>query len=94
MKFAGIEHIKGKGPRIHDFRHTFAVMSLTQLQKLENNVNLSLTYLSTYLGHKSLRETQKYIWLTPSLFNDIKNKMSDYSKFIIDIFQEEKFDED
>lgn len=94
LKFAGIEHIKGKGPRIHDFRHTFAVMSLTQLQKLENNVNLSLTYLSTYLGHKSLRETQKYIWLTPSLFNDIKNKMSDYSKFIIDIFQEEKFDED
>ena len=94
LKFVGIEHIKGKGPRIHDFRHTFAVMSLTQLQKLENNVNLSLTYLSTYLGHKSLRETQKYIWLTPSLFNDIKNKMSDYSKFIIDIFQEEKFDED
>lgn len=94
LKFAGIEHIKSKGPRIHDFRHTFAVMSLTQLQKSEKNVNLSLTYLSTYLGHKSLRETQKYIWLTPSLFNDIKNKMSDYSKFIIDIFQEEKFDED
>lgn len=94
LKFAGIEHIKGKGPRIHDFRHTFAVMSLTQLQKSEKNINLSLTYLSTYLGHKSLKETQKYIWLTPSLFNDIKNKMSDYSKFIIDIFQEEKFDED
>lgn len=94
LKAAGIEHIKGMGPRIHDFRHTFAVMSLTQLQKSENNVNLSLTYLSTYLGHKSLRETQKYIWLTPFLFNDIKNKMENYSKFIIDTFQGGKFDED
>lgn len=94
LENVGIKHQKGKGPRIHDFRHTFAVMSLTQLQAKESNINLSLSYLSTYLGHKSLRETQKYIWLTPSLFNDIKAKMKDYSHFIIDIFEEEKFDED
>ena len=69
-------------------------MSLTQMQKNENNINLSLSYLSTYLGHKSLNETQRYIWLTPSLFNSIQAKMKDYSHFIIDIFEEEKFDED
>lgn len=94
LKAANIEHKKGIGPRIHDFRHTFAVMSLTQLQKSENNVNLSLSYLSTYLGHKTIRETQKYIWMTPILFKDIKDKMADYSSFIYDIFQEEKFDEE
>lgn len=94
LKYLGIEHKKGKGPRIHDFRHTFAVMSLTQMQQKENNINLSLSYLSTYLGHKTLRETQKYIWLTPCLFSDIKNKMHVYSHFLFDIFKEEKFDED
>lgn len=94
LKNCGIPHIRGKGPRIHDFRHTFAVMSLTQLQHNEVNVNLSLSYLSTYLGHKSIKETQKYIWMTPSLFEDVKKNMQDYSNFIMDIFEGEKFDED
>ncbi len=81
--------------RLHDLRHTFAVMSLTQLQQTEENINLSLSYLSTYLGHKSIYETQKYIWLTPILFKDIKNRMENYSQFIMDIFDEgEKFDEE
>ena len=57
-------------------------------------INLSLSYLSTYLGHKSFNETQKYIWMTPIIFEDIKNKMEEYSRFIMDIFGGEKFDED
>lgn len=84
----GIKNKKGKGPRIHDFRHTFAVMSLTQMQKQTDDINLSLIYLSTYLGHKSLRETQKYIWMTPELFKDIKVKMENYTSFIKLIFDE------
>lgn len=94
LKANNIKHIKGMGPRIHDFRHTFAVMSLTQLQRTEKDVNLSLSYLSNYLGHKSLKETQKYIWLVPSLFEDIKKRMESHSSFIPIIFAEEKFDED
>ncbi|MGM9881639.1 MAG: tyrosine-type recombinase/integrase [Bacilli bacterium] len=91
LKKLGIPHQKGKGPRIHDFRHTFCVMCLTNLQKECDNVNLNLTYLSAYLGHKSIRETQKYIWLTPGLFEDTKNKMADYSSFIARIFEGEKY---
>lgn len=94
LNAANIRHVPGKGPRIHDFRHTFAVMSLTQLQRSEENINLSLSYLSSYLGHKSIRETQKYIWLTPSLFEETRKKMEQYSSFIMDIFDGEKFDED
>lgn len=94
LKHCGIRREKHRGPRIHDFRHTFAVMSLTQMHKAEDDINLSLTYLSTYLGHKSFNETQKYIWMCPMLFNDIKNRMSEYSSFIMDIFGGEKFDED
>lgn len=94
FKALDIPHQKGKGPRIHDFRHTFAVMSLTQMQSTEDDINSSLSYLSAYLGHKSIRETQKYIWLTPSLFKDTKLKMEQYSSFIMDIFEGEKYDED
>lgn len=94
LRKAGIEHIKGKGPRIHDFRHTFAVMSLTQLQRNEKDVNLSLSYLSSYLGHKSIKETQKYIWMTPELFSETNEKMINYSSFLKKIFDGEKYDED
>lgn len=95
LKACGIRNNKDScRTRLHDCRHTFAVMSLTQLQKNEDNINASLSYLSTYLGHKSFHETQKYIWLTPLLFNDVKNKMKEYSSCIMDIFGGDKFDED
>lgn len=91
LKHIGIKHEKGKGPRIHDFRHTYATMALAKLQRECDNVNLSLSYLSAYLGHKSIRETQKYVWLTPGLFEDTKAKMTDYSSFIATIFQGENY---
>ncbi len=80
-----------KGPRIHDFRHTYAVMALTKLQHEEKNINLSLSYLSDYLGHKSLKETQKYIWMTPELFEETKIKMNKYTSFIKTIYDGEKY---
>ncbi len=80
-----------KGPRIHDFRHTYAVMALTQMQHNEENINLALSYLSDYLGHKSLKETQKYIWMTPELFNETKIKMNEYTSFIKTIYDGEKY---
>ncbi len=68
-------------------------MALTQLQQTEGNINLSLTYLSDYLGHKSLKETQKYLWLTPSLFEETKNQMNSYTSFIKEIYDGEKYDD-
>lgn len=93
LKACNIRHTKN-GPRIHDFRHCFSVMCLTQMQENEEDINNSLIYLSAYLGHKSIYETQKYVWLTPSLFKEIKKKMEDYSSFIMEIFGGEKFDEE
>ena len=81
----GIKHTS-HCPRIHDLRHTFATLSLAQLSKNEKDINSSLAYLSTYLGHKSFKATQKYIWMTPELFNDTLIKMENYSLFIKSIF--------
>ena len=64
-----------KGPRVHDFRHTFAVRSYMQAIKDNKDLNVYLPILSTYLGHKNLESTSKYIRLTEEMFPDIRNKI-------------------
>lgn len=89
LEYNHIPYEKGKGPRLHDFRHTAATMILAKLSRTDDDINASMAYLSTYLGHKSFNETQKYIWLTPELFKDVLKKMENYSMFIKNIFDEE-----
>ena len=95
LKMSGIQHRgRGNGPRMHDLRHTFTCHSLRQLSRLDGDINAYLVYLSTYLGHKSLLETQQYIWLTGELFEDTRLKMDQYTKFIDDIYKEAEDIED
>ncbi|MDF2700929.1 MAG: uncharacterized protein K0Q49_2493 [Haloplasmataceae bacterium] len=85
LKQMGIKHRgRGYGPRVHDLRHTFAVHSLSQLSQLGKDTNSLIVALSTYLGHKSIFETQHYLWLTPDLFKNDLTKMEKYTAFIYD----------
>jgi integrase len=62
------------------FRHTFAVTSL-YIQLGENADNYRITpLLSTYLGHKNLAGTQKYLHMTSEISEDIHAGTSSYSK--------------
>jgi integrase/recombinase XerD len=75
---SGISHQgKGVGPRLHDFRHTFAVHSLVSMCEKGLDLYYSLPVLSTYLGHQSLVATDKYVRLTaemyPSLIKSVNN---------------------
>lgn len=89
LKLADIEHKGlGYGPRLHDIRVTFAVHSLQQLSKLPGDVNAHIMFLSVFMGHQSIYCTQEYLWLTSELFQDILDKMEDYTSFISDIFTE------
>ena len=79
---AGISH-SGKGPRVHDFRHTFAVHCLKKwVLKGEDLTNL-LPYLSVYLGHKDLRGTQHYLKLTAELYPAIISNMENHFSYLI-----------
>ncbi len=49
------------GPRLHDFRHTFAVHRLLQWYRTEEDVNARLPFLSTYMGHVDITSTQVYL---------------------------------
>ncbi len=66
---SGISHQgKGAGPRVHDFRHTFAVHSLVSMCEQGLDLYYSLPILSTYLGHQSLAATDKYVRLTAEMY--------------------------
>jgi len=66
---SGISHQgRGAGPRMHDFRHTFAVHSLVSMCEKGLDLYYSLPILSTYLGHQSLAATDKYVRLTAEMY--------------------------
>jgi site-specific recombinase XerD len=68
----GIPHAgRGKGPRIHDARHLFAVRVLRRWYQDGEDLDAKLPLLATYLGHVNLSGTQRYLHLTAELFPEI-----------------------
>lgn len=68
----GISHGgKGKGPRVHDLRHTFAVHVLQHWYEEGVDIDAKLPILAAYLGHQSINGTQRYLHLTTELFPEI-----------------------
>lgn len=66
---AGISHQgRGRGPRLHDVRHTFAVHCLRQWVLEDVDLTVALPYLSAYMGHVGLKSTQGYLRLTAELY--------------------------
>lgn len=73
---SGISHGgRGKGPRLHDLRHTFAVHSLQNWIIQNKDTYVLLPILSTYLGHKTIYATEKYLRLTSEMYPDIIDKV-------------------
>ncbi len=57
---------KGRVPRIHDFRHGFAVNALLRWYREGADVEAKLPLLATYLGHGSALSTHYYLhWIEP-----------------------------
>ncbi len=72
----------GKRPRLHDLRHTFAVNSLKVMQDKGFDLYVSLPLLSTYLGHKSIVETEYYLRLVLDEARKSVNKCINYTQQI------------
>lgn len=69
---AGIGHGgRSKGPRLHDFRHTFSVHTLGNWVAQGKDLYVCLPILSAYLGHKGLKSTQHYLKLVPEAYSSI-----------------------
>jgi len=66
---------RGKGPRLHDARHTYAVYALDHMVKQGMDIYCALPMLSAYMGHRTIESTEKYVRLVPSFHQDIINTM-------------------
>ena len=56
-----------RGPRLHDFRHRFAVQTLLRWYRDGEDPKRRLPILSTYLGHAHVTDTYWYLTGTPEL---------------------------
>lgn len=59
----------GPGPRLHDFRHRFAVETLLCWYRSGEDVTRRMPILSTYLGHGNVSGTYWYLTNTPELMS-------------------------
>jgi integrase/recombinase XerD len=62
---------RGRGPRVHDLRHTFAVNNLRAWFTTGEEVNALLPVLQAYLGHCEIGGTAYYLRLTAESYPHI-----------------------
>jgi integrase len=68
---------RGRGPRLHDFRHRLAVTTLVRWYRSGLNVEAQLPILSTYLGHTQVRDTYWYLSAVPELLRLAADRLED-----------------
>ena len=56
--------------RLHDLRHSFAVLRLTLWYRQQASLGNLLPALATYLGHVGIASTQRYLQLTEDVVAD------------------------
>lgn len=66
-------------PRIHDLRHTAAVHRLVAWYRAGGDVQRRLPQLATYLGHVDVAATQRYLTLTPELWQEASRRFEHYA---------------
>lgn len=79
-----------RGPRIHDFRHTFAVNRLLEWYREGVNLYAKLPLLSTYLGHTTVTATELYLHATSELLERVGKRF--HSHFAIPTLDRGKHD--
>ena len=77
---------KGQLPRIHDFRHAFAVNALLRWYRQGADVGAKLPLLATYMGHVSIVSTHYYLhWIEPLRTAANERFASHYGKLVVPV---------
>lgn len=77
---SGVGTAARRRPRLHDFRHTFAVRTLTDWYAHGDDVATRLPVLSTYLGHRDPRSTYWYLTATPELLGHAAGMLDEHGQ--------------
>lgn len=78
-----------RGPCLHCMRHVFVFKSFSAAERAGRSIDDSAPYLSIYLGHDSLQETEKYMKFSSELFHNEMERFADYSS---DVFPEVSYE--
>ena len=65
-------------PRLHDFRHAFAVSTLIDAHRQGRDVDACIAVLATHLGHVSPAHTYWYLTVTPALADAVSERAALY----------------
>jgi integrase len=65
-------------PRLHDFRHAFAVSTLIDALRRGRDVDACIATLATHLGHVSPAHTYWYLTVTPALTDAVSERAALY----------------
>jgi integrase/recombinase XerD len=79
-----------RGPCLHCLRHVFAFKSFSKAEKHGLDINKLVPYLSIYLGHDSLNETEKYLKFSSEMYPEA---MKLFEQYTTNIFPEVIYDE-
>ncbi|MCU0884632.1 MAG: tyrosine-type recombinase/integrase [Beijerinckiaceae bacterium] len=79
-RLIGLRPARGRGPRLHDLRHSFAVRSLERCGGDRAAIDRHMLALSTYLGHASVTDTYWYPEATPVLFRQIADASESFAR--------------
>lgn len=72
---AGIPRLRGgRRLRVHDLRHSWAVLRLTLWCEQNADLGAKLPLLATYLGHVDLASSQRYLQLTQDLVVEVTRR--------------------
>jgi integrase/recombinase XerD len=66
-RLADVRKSDGRLPRIHDYRHSFAVSALLRWYRSGVDIQAKLPLLATYMGHVSIVSTEYYLPFIPDL---------------------------
>lgn len=81
----------GRGPCIHCLRHGFAYRSLKQARVSGMPFEEAVPFLSTYLGHKGINGTDKYLRFSHKIFDD---EHKAFEQFTSGMFPEVDYEEE
>lgn len=64
----------GRVPRVHDLRHSFAVLRLLLWYRQDADLGAKLPLLAVYMGHVSVTSSQRYLCVTEDYLHEITRR--------------------
>jgi integrase/recombinase XerD len=74
----------GRRPRLHDFRHSFAVQALLRWYREGADVQSNLPKLAMYMGHVSIVSTAYYLKLIPDIAEAASQRFESHYGHLLD----------